>query len=176
MSRRRSDDRPEEVDEETSAEPRPSRSQKSRDSKAVTELALEMIELKGPDLDLLELDDDLRQAIDVCQGLGLRARSRQNRLVAQLLRASDHEAIRVRITKLRSLRVTGSSRDRAAKAWVERLIESGDEALQAFVEAYPVADRSRMRGLIRNAAGDPESKKARRARSALLDAVRAASG
>ena len=160
--------------EEAEAQPtlRPSRSQKHRDAAAVNELGLELIALIPSDLDLLDLPSELRHEIDVCQGLKMRAQSRQKRLIGQLLRAEDHEGIRERVDKLRMLRVTGSGRDREARGWVARLIEEGDPALQAFVDAHPEADRSRMRTLMRTAGGDPEATKVKRARRELQRAIR----
>jgi len=154
---------------------RPSRSQLHRDASEIYELGLALIALGPTDLDLLELPAGLRESIDVCRRLHGSARSRQKRLVAQRLRAEtdDLEALRERFASLSRLRVAGSPRDREAQRWVARLVAEGDPALQAFVDAHAGVDRSRLRGLMRTAALDPEASKTKRARRELLRAVRA---
>lgn len=166
------DDAPE--DQAEAPDLRPSRSQLHRDASQIYELGLELIALGPADLDLLDLPADLREAIDVCRRLDGRARSRQKRLVAQRLRAEEEglEALRERFESLGRLRVTGSPRDREAQRWVARLVAEGDPALQAFVDAHAGVDRSRLRGLMRTAALEPETTKTRRARSELLRAIR----
>lgn len=154
-------------------EARPTRSQRTRAATAVNQLGLELIALSPSNLDQLELPDELRAAIDVCQGLKIRARSRQKRLVGQLLRAEDHETIRHRVESLEGARRIGVAKDRAAERWRSRLIEDGDSALQAFIDEHPGADRQRLRTLARTAMQDPEAAKTKRARRELLRAIRA---
>ena len=58
-------------------------------------------EAVGPvDLDVLELPEELREAIDICQGLRAQSQGRQRRLVAKILRGENHEAIRERLERL----------------------------------------------------------------------------
>ena len=150
----------------------PSRSQKHRDVVAVNQLGLDLIALIPSDLALLDLPEALRHEIDVCQGLKMRAQGRQKRLIGQILRGEDHEAIRNGLDSLRMTRVTGTARDRTAQKWRVRLIDEGDPALQAFVDEHAAADRSQLRSLMRSASKDPEVPKVKRARRDLLRAIR----
>ena len=87
---------------EDSAEERSyvTRTERTRAATAVNKVALRMAEFPPEALDKLELPEDLRDAIDVCQKLKPRGKSRQRRLICQLLRAEDHEAITKRVEAL----------------------------------------------------------------------------
>ncbi len=76
---------------------------------AVNKIGLRLVEFSPEDLDQLELPEDLREAIDVCQKLKIRARSRQKRRVCQVLRSLDHEAIAERVSALEERRGAAAS-------------------------------------------------------------------
>jgi ribosome-associated protein len=161
------------IPDDTEEEERgPSRSQQRRDAAAVTELGKQLVEMSRAELDRLGLSEELRDAIKLCQGLKLRARNRQKRLIGQLLRADDHEGIRARLDVLHAPRREDVAREHAAEAWRSRLLEEGDAALQALVEAHPEADRQQLRALARTARQDPEAARTKRARRDLLRAIR----
>ncbi len=64
----------------------PSRSQKRREASAVSDLALHLVNLPKARLAALGLEEELRDAIELCARLNKGARARQLRLVAKLLR------------------------------------------------------------------------------------------
>ena len=88
--------------EEEGAEERPyvTRTERTRAASAVNKVALRMAEFPSEALDQLGLPQGLREAIDLYQRLKPRGRSRQRRLICQLLRGEDHEAIRKRVEAL----------------------------------------------------------------------------
>ena len=155
-----------------SREPRPTRTQQTRAATAVNQLGVRLTTLSSVDLDRLELSERLREEIDVCRKLKPRARGRQNRLIGQLLRAENHEAIRTRLESLKGARRDEVQREKMTERWLTRLIEEGDSAVEALLLDYPGADRQRLRLLARSARQDPESKKSKRARRELLRAIR----
>jgi ribosomal 50S subunit-associated protein YjgA (DUF615 family) len=69
------------------------RTARTRAATAVNKVGLRLAALPPEALDQLELSQELREAIDLCQKMKLRGRSRQKRLICKLLRAEDHEAI-----------------------------------------------------------------------------------
>jgi ribosome-associated protein len=156
-----------------SLEPRLSRAQQTRAAAAVTRLGQALALLSTRDLDRLELPERLREEIDVCRRLKPRSRGRQNRLIGQLLRVEDHEAIRVRVESLKRPDGASVQREKGTEAWRDRIIEQGDAAVEALMNEYPEADRQRLRLLARNATHGPESKTSKRARLELLRALRA---
>ena len=153
-------------------ETRPSRSEQTRTATEVTRLGLQLTGLSPADLDRLALPERLREEIEVNQKLKPRSRGRQNRLIGQLLRAEDHEEIRVRLAQLKSGHHRSADVEKANEAWVARLVEEGDSAVEAFIAEFPAADRQRFRSFVRSIRQDPLAKKAKRARREMLRAVR----
>ena len=149
-----------------------SRTRRKQEAQAVSQLGLELIALSPSVLDRLDLPVELREAIALCQRLRLRARSRQKRLIAQLLRAEDHEAIRGRIGTYGVVQFREVVWEKENESWCLRLIAEGDTALQVFMETYPDADRQQIRTLVRGAQQDPAEKKAQRAQRGLLRVIR----
>ena len=91
-------------EEDAEEKPYVSRTELTRAATAVNKIGLRLAEFPPDALDELELPEDLRDAIDICQKLKIRARSRQKRLICQLLRAEDHEAIARRVEALEARR------------------------------------------------------------------------
>ena len=151
----------------------PTRTQQTRAAAAVNRLGLELTQLSARDLDRLELPERLREEVEVSQRLKVRARGRQNRLIGQLLRAEDHEAIRGRLQALRGAGRAAVQREKDTEGWRDRIVEEGDRAVEELMKEYPEADRQRLRLLARNASRDRESKKSKRARLELLRTIRA---
>jgi len=74
-----------------------SRTERTREVKIVNQLGHQLVAYPPSVLDELELPEELRHAIDVCQAMKKRTRGRQRRLVCQILRGEEHEAIRERV-------------------------------------------------------------------------------
>ncbi len=154
-------------------DPRPSRTDQTKEAKRVNVLGIELTRLSADELDRLELPELLREEIAVCQRLKPRGRGRQNRLIGQLLRSEDHEAILVRMTETRVELRRGVQKEKGNERWLARIVDEGDIAIEALIADHPDADRQRMRLLTRNAQQDPDGKAARRARRELLRMIRA---
>jgi ribosome-associated protein len=161
------------VEDPEGAEVRPSRSERTRAAALVTRLGLRLAALSSEELDRLELPERLREEVDRCQRMKPRARGRQHRLIGQLLRAEDHEAIRGRVESLRSGDRARVQQEKQNERWLVRLVDEGDAALEALIAEHPEADRGRMRALARSARQEAETPRSRRARRELLRAIRA---
>jgi ribosome-associated protein len=154
-------------------EDRPSRTQRTRAAAEVNRLGQELAALSPRDLDGLDLPARLREELEVWRGLKPRARGRQSRLIGQILRAEDHEAIRGRFEAIQQVRRDGVRFEKENETWLARLLAEGDPGLHALVRDYPSADRQRLRTLARRAGQAPEDKRTQRARRELLRAIRA---
>lgn len=150
-----------------------SRTEQTRVANAVNKLGLRLTRLSLRDLDRLALPERLREEIDVSQQLKPKSRGRQNRLIGQLLRAEDHEAIQQRLELLNRDQRDGVRHEQVTENWLMRFMEEGDVAVEALITDYPHADRQRLRMLTRSAQQDPAAKKTKRARRELLRAIRA---
>ena len=111
----------------------PSRSQKRRDAVAVTRLGGELVALTPGELCRLELDPDLISAVEACRGFKKKARARQLRLIGQMLRGLDHEAIGEAIRRVHQKHGGAVLEEKANESWRERLIEEGASAVDDFV-------------------------------------------
>jgi ribosome-associated protein len=172
----RSDDAPNEDadrNERDSGGARPSRTEQTRAAAAVNQLGVRLTTLSPAELERLDLPERLREEIEASRRLKPRSRGRQNRLIGQLLRAEDHEAIRERLESLKRARRDGVNQEKVTERWLVRLIDEGQSAVEALIDDYPLADRQRLRSLARTARKDPGSKVAKRARRDLLRAIRA---
>ena len=150
----------------------PSRSAGKRHARAVTDLGARLIACPKQELAHLPLSDDVRRAIEVARGIGSRgAGKRQLLYLGKLLRGEDTEAIEAALSG-----AGPSARDELTaelEEWRARIVEEGDLAVDAFVEAFPGADRPRLRQLARTARLEGQSEvQARRAAKRLFAALR----
>ena len=150
----------------------PTRTEQTRAATAVNKLGIQLTSLSGDDLRRLELPERVLSEIEICQNLKPRSRGRQNRLIGQLLRTEDHEAIRARLDNLSRLRSLSVQQEKVTERWLERLLAEGDSGVEALILEYPEADRQRLRLLTRSARKDPASRPGKRARRELLRAIR----
>lgn len=163
-----------EQDLEQAPEPlEPSRTALREWAEAYTELAEQLAKTKHPTLPDPPFDERLREAILDSQRFVKNARSRQIRLVAQLMREAApieelREALQGRTREIKAK----EERERLSEVWRARLLERRDAALAELVLAYPSADRQRLRQLIRQASRTPPDPRSKRAATELIRAVR----
>jgi ribosome-associated protein len=130
----------------------PSKSQRKRDSAALQDLGAELVEMSKSKLAAIPLDDDLREAIALAQGIKAHGgRKRQILYIGKLLRGTDVEPIREAIAKLDQTDAASVAHLHRPERWRERLLTEGNEALTQLLGEYPAADSQRLRQLVRNA-------------------------
>lgn len=116
----------------------------------------------------LPLDEELQYHLEL---LASAERSDRRRLLLrtrQLLGGADLVALEAALTG----NSPAAHRDQATIHWRTRILAEGDAALQAFVEAFPRADRQSIRANAREARGTTPA--AVRAQGRLLQLLRAA--
>lgn len=151
----------------------PSRSQKKRDARAVSDIGEALARLSAASLKRLPLDEELRAAVLACRAMQRGARARQLRLLGKLLRARDHAAIARELAEIDRASGAELLREKQAAVWRERLLDEGDEALAALVAEYPAAERHLLRRLLRQGRRELEDLRAQRARRELFRCLRA---
>lgn len=118
-------------------------------------------------LQLAPLPDEVREAVALARMLqdsttrAYRARDRQYQRIDKLIRSLPDEEIAA-IDAWLAQPDEGSW----LQSWVDRLVAEGDEALQAWMDEHPDADRQQLRTLARRVRKDPA------ARAALLEALK----
>lgn len=130
----------------------PSRSQRKRDAAELYDLGLELIAMNAEELDALDLPEKLRDAIDLAQTITARGGlARQRNFVAKLLRKVDVEPIRATMER-RALEQKLAAREfHRVEQWRDRLVNEGDPAVEALLQAEPALDAKRLRALVAEA-------------------------
>ncbi len=150
----------------------PSRTQVRREASAVSDLALELVKLPKARVATMPLDEETRDAIELCARLVKNARARQLRLVAKLLRGLSPEELGT-LQMLVNEPPGRTSDEHLFESWRRRLLAEGDAVFGEFLAEYPGADRQHLRQLIRSAKRTPPDARTARASRQLLRAIRA---
>ena len=163
-------------DEDTGEFHAPSRSEQRRTALDVLELGERLASLAPAQLAKLPVPDALLPHIAETRRMASHgARKRQLGFLAKQMRREDPEAL----DAIRDALEAGGEAARRETALLHRaeaargqLLEGGDEALSAFLEAHPGADRQRLRQLLRNAADERARNKPPRAYRELFRELR----
>jgi len=112
-----------------------------------------LVRLSDRDLATVPLAEDLRDAVLEARRLPPRTEQlrRQFQFVGRLMRKADAGAIAARLQAIES-GGEAALLQRQAETWRARLLDEGDAALQALVDAQPGADRQRLRQAVRKVA------------------------
>ena len=146
---------------------RESRRTNKEHRKVLEQLVARMLKCPAAQRRPLPLEPDVLDALDELAGLpGTPARRRQLLRVKGLLRDVDCEALEAALEG----DTDHAQQMRVVERWRGRLLNDGDEGLQAFMEQYPGADRQQLRSLTRKAGG--ESSAAARARRQIFVLIR----
>ena len=161
------DDPPEDVpfgDDAFSGRDEPSKSARKRDADAVRELGRRLAELSPSERATIPLDEDVRDAIETLNGIrrGSAHKRQLSFLAKRLRRLDDLEPIREALAALDRRARVGRAHHHRSEAWRDRLLggdpaESAADALTAFLDAHPEADRQRLRQLQRRALAEREA-------------------
>jgi ribosome-associated protein len=145
------------------------RRERKQSEKAYTDLAIALCDCTKKQFERLVLDEALRQVVVEARRIeSPAAKDRALRLVRRELRSGDSEVVQRQLDALKQ--PSPAKPPLESESWVIRLLGEGDEALSAFVSAYPDTDRRRLRQLVsqtRRAIGPASAK----ANSALLKCV-----
>ena len=133
----------------------PSRSEQRREALDVLALAHVLVGKTVTELEKLPVDDTLRAHVrDAARITSPIARKRAVAFLAKQMRKEEDETLDA-IRDALDANSEGTRRQVAmmhrAEDWRVRLIDSGDDALAAFIDENPNADRQRLRQLARNA-------------------------
>lgn len=136
-----------------------SKSEIKRDAETLKDLGAELVSLGKNALDRIPLDDDLRAAVELAQKIKKEGRRRQLQLIGKMLRARDPEPIYVALDKLNNRHNQQIAVFHKLEKLRDDLIEQGDDAIQAILDAYPLADRQQLRSLARAAQKERQANK-----------------
>lgn len=132
-----------------------------------------LMQLPEAEVGRLQLDDDLRAAVDRARAVIPRvARRREERRLAKELRNVDLGELEARLTSLQDQAQADVRTFQRAEAWRARLLQE-DAAAEAFHAEHPGLDRKRWHQLVNSAQREQNRGKPRGAKRELFRAVMA---
>ncbi len=140
-----------EVDEEGFAI-RPNKTRLKQEQAEIRKLVVALMETGEKEWEHMGLDRKLREGLLLARGMKASgARNRQIKFLARQLQQDGLEVARSWFENRDLLQAEQNRRFHQLEQWRERLVEEGDQALEAFLEQYPDTDRQHLRQLVRAA-------------------------
>ncbi|MCI5763264.1 ribosome biogenesis factor YjgA [Actinobacillus porcinus] len=131
-----------------------SKSEIKRDAEELKKLGSKLVELTQTNLDKIQLDETLLDAINLARRSRLEAKRRQLQFIGKLLRSATEEEInhiRESLDKIENKHNQQQAMLHKLELLRDELVEQGDDALAKLLDEHPDADRQHLRNLIRSA-------------------------
>ena len=130
----------------------PSKTQLKRESEALQDLGVELLELPPERLARLDLPPNLWEAVRIGQEITSHgALRRQRKYIGKLLRGMEVGPIRAGLAMLKGEGAEVARRQHLLERWRDRMLDEGDAAVNEFVADHPQSDRQKLRQLVRDA-------------------------
>lgn len=154
----------------------PSRSEQRRAALDVLELGGKLSELSDAQLARLPIPESLMPHILETRRITSHiAHKRQLQFLAKQMRREDEETldlIRDALDEKGEAARKEVAQMHRVEDWREKLLDGGDDALAAFIDEFPSADRQHLRQLVRNAGEEKKRNKPPRAFREIFQVVR----
>ncbi len=156
-------------------EPRETRGEKKRKATQLERLGESLVDLPPSKIARVPMPDDLRAAVVEAARIkssrgGYR---RQVQFIGRIMRTIDAQPIADALESMKSEDAPSSRTFRASELWRDRLITNGDKALEDLVKEAPLADRTKLRQLLRQAQKEKATSKPPHATRALFRELKA---
>jgi ribosome-associated protein len=129
-----------------------SKSQLKRDSHAIQNLGKRLVALPAEHLARIPLDEPVLEAIALAHRIHNKrsALKRHYQFLGKLLRARDTEVILAALAEIDNESQHSIQKHHRAERWRDRIIDQGNDAIEALVVEVERADRQKLRQLWRN--------------------------
>ncbi|TLF49634.1 DUF615 domain-containing protein [Halomonas urmiana] len=139
-------------DDLSPADERPSKSQLKREMQSLQQLGEQIIAMSDAQRARFPLSDDLLAAVEETGRIKAReARRRHMQYVGKLMRGEDLEGIQAVFDEIENEKLRRDHAFHRLEKWRDRLIDEGDDTVEAFLVEFPDVERQALRQLIRNA-------------------------
>lgn len=131
-----------------------SKSEIKRDAEELKKLGSKLVELTQANLDKIQLDETLLDAVNLARRSRLEAKRRQLQFIGKLLRSATEDEInhiRESLDKIENKHNQQQAMLHKLELLRDELVEQGDDALAKLLNDHPEADRQHLRNLIRSA-------------------------
>lgn len=137
-----------------------SKTRRKKDCDAMQEIGERMIALNSDELSQIDMDDELRRAIEEAQRIKSHgALKRQKQYIGKIMRSMDSDSLEQQLDRLLHRHDLHNAEFKRMEKWRESMLENGDSAINEFIEQYPLADRHHLRQLVRNADREKKANK-----------------
>jgi ribosome-associated protein len=129
-----------------------SKSQLKRESHAIQDLGKRLVALPAEQLAKIPLDEAVLEAIDLARRIQNKrsALKRHYQFLGKLLRARDTEPVFSALAEIDNQSQQSLQLHHRAERWRDRIIEQGNDAIDALIAEISNADRQKLRQLWRN--------------------------
>ena len=129
-----------------------SKSQLKRDSQAIQDLGRRLAALPADHLARIPLDEPVLEAIALAHRIQNKrsALKRHYQFLGKLLRERDTDAIVAALNEIDHESQHSIQRHHRAERWRDRVVEQGNDAIEALIVEIERADRQKLRQLWRN--------------------------
>lgn len=139
---------------------RPSKSRLKREMHVLQSFGEQIIAMSPAERARFPLSDDLLAAVEETSRIrSHEGRRRHMQYIGKLMRREDLDAIQEVFDEVERETLRRDHAFHRLERWRDRLVEEGDAAVEAFIEAFPDVDRQSLRQLIRNARQEREQGK-----------------
>lgn len=151
-----------------------SKTQLKREAAAMHDLGLKLVKMGSNTLKQLPLDEELLTNIKLAQKIANKREGyrRQLQYLGKLLRQRDTDELLLAIDKIENRALYEAAHFHALEQWRDRILQQGDDGIQAFLDQYPHADRQQLRQWVRQAKKEQEQNKPPAAARALFKYIR----
>ena len=140
---------------------------------ALQRLGERLIDLPVEQIRSMEIPEPLKKEVIFAKTVTSHgARRRQLQFIGSIMRTIEPETIVAAIDRISMARAFASSKFKALEELRNELMEGGDSRIEAFIDENPLADRQRLRQLIRNANQEIAAKKTPKAYRLLFKYIR----
>ena len=130
----------------------PSKTQLKRESQAIRDLGKRLVALPAEQLARIPLDEQVLDAIALAQRIQNKrsALKRHYQFLGKLLRARDTDLVFNALAEIDNTSQQSIQLHHRAERWRDRVIDQGNDAIEALVAEITQADRQKLRQLWRN--------------------------
>ncbi|VAW59741.1 hypothetical protein MNBD_GAMMA08-1492 [hydrothermal vent metagenome] len=137
-----------------------SKTQRKKECDDVLALGEKMITLNKEELAQINMDDELRSALEEAQRIKSNsALKRQKHFIAKIMRGLQDDTLAEQVERILHKDDIYNAQFKRMEKWRDSIIESGDNGINDFLETYPLADRHHLRQLVRNAIKEKKNNK-----------------
>lgn len=145
-----------------------SKTKKKKEAEELQQLGLELSKLPVPQLERIEIPENLRTALKQGKSITSNVAGRRHRqFIGVLMRDVNPEVIRAALMQAENKSPVKSKATKKTRIWIERLLTGDLAKMEALLYAFPGIDRQRLRQLVRNIKKEKPDAKASKSRKAL---------